>query len=176
MDMHDEIAASTTRAEAELLHEVWEYALFEALYGRRSRRFGMGFEIAEGPLQYKSRRAPLPLSEFEEALLVAAGVGVTGAPLWDMGRPPAFRTGPGRTYASTSRGRRTALFFSNDHGVYVFDPANATNTKVREAATPDEREDILSLYHDHRKALQPTRLAIPRSVQRWTRLVGQPDM
>jgi hypothetical protein len=72
------------------LHNVWDYPLFEALYGRRSRRFGLGFEIAEGPFGYKSERSPVPLSELEEALLVAAGIGVTGIPLWDgrRGRAP----------------------------------------------------------------------------------------
>ena len=164
METNDDTAATGAPAQTDLLHEVWDYPLFEALYGRRSRRFGTGFEITEGPLRFKSRRAPLPLSDFEEALLVAAGVGVTGAPLWDMGRPPAFRTGPGRTYASTSRGRRTALFFTNDQGVYVIDPSKVTNTKVREAATPNEREKILSLYREHRKEVRPGRLAIPRRV------------
>jgi len=29
-------------APPSLLHKVWEYPLFEALFGRRSRRFGLG--------------------------------------------------------------------------------------------------------------------------------------
>ena len=80
-------------AETELLQRVWDYPLFAALYGRRSRRFGLGFEIAEGPFPYRSRHAALPLDEFEEALLVAAGTGVSGVPLWDGSRPPAVRRG-----------------------------------------------------------------------------------
>jgi hypothetical protein len=149
---------------SDLIHNIWEYPLFEALYGRRSRRFGLGFEIAEGPFQYKSQRDPLPLSENEEALLVAAGVGVTGTPLWDGSRPVALRTGDGRTFGSTSRGRRTALFFTNDRGVYVIDPGSVSATKVREVETPDEREKILALYRQHRKELQQGRLGIPRRV------------
>ena len=35
---------------SELLDLAWSYPLFEALYGRRSRRFGLGFEMAEGRL------------------------------------------------------------------------------------------------------------------------------
>ena len=31
--------------ESELLDLAWTYPLFEALYGRRSRRFGLGFEM-----------------------------------------------------------------------------------------------------------------------------------
>ena len=115
--------------EEPVLQNVWQYPLFEALYGRRSRRFGVGFEIAEGPFPYKSEQSPLPLSEHEEALLVAAGVGVTGTPLWDMARPVALAAGLGRTFASASGGRRTALFFTNDEGVYFIDPG-ASATKV----------------------------------------------
>ena len=33
----------TQSAASDLLHKVWDYPLFEALYGRRSRRFGLGF-------------------------------------------------------------------------------------------------------------------------------------
>jgi len=63
----------------DLLRQVWEYPLFDALYGRRSRRFGLGFEMAEGPTPYQSHQSPAPLSEDEEALLVAAGVGFSGS-------------------------------------------------------------------------------------------------
>jgi hypothetical protein len=51
------------------------------VYGRRSRRFGLGFKIDEGPFPYKSAHAPLALSEMEEALLVGAGAGFSGLAL-----------------------------------------------------------------------------------------------
>ena len=118
---------------ARLLNTVWDYPLFEALYGRRSRRFGLGFEIAEGPFSYTSKHLPVPLSELEEALLVAAGIGVTGIPLWDGSRPPAFRAGDGRTFGSTTHGRRTALFLTNDSGVFVIGPAGMWANKDRKS-------------------------------------------
>ncbi len=142
---------------------VWDYPLFEALYGRRSRRFGMGFEITEGPFRYKSREPALPLLEIEEALLVAAGVGVTGAPLWDMARPVALAAGLGRPFGSTSGGRRTALFFTNDEGVYVVNPSGSA-TKPREISEPDDRAKLLASYRDRRKRLERGRLPIPRRV------------
>jgi hypothetical protein len=154
----------TTPAPPDLLNKVWDYPLFEALYGRRSRRFGLGFEMTEGPFKYKSQRAPMPLSDFEEALLVAAGVGFSGIALWDQSRPLPYRAGDGRTFPSTSRGRRTALFFTNDQGVYVIDPAVASTSKVREIETADEREKVLALYRKHRKTLKQGRLDIPRRV------------
>jgi hypothetical protein len=137
-----------------VIHDVWQYPLFEALYGRRSRRFGLGFETTEGPFRHRSRGSPVPLTELEEALLVGAGVGVTGSPLWDMSRPTARGTGDGRSFGSTSGGRRTALFFTNDDGVYVIDPGLASGTKVREVEAHDEREKILALHRRHRKKLR----------------------
>src|SRR5262249_38828650 len=98
----------TQAAETGLLQRVWDYPLFAAFYGRRSRRFGLGFEIAEGPFRSRSRRAAMPLDEFEEALLVGAGTGISGVPLWDGSRPPALRGGDGRTFGSAAHGRRTA--------------------------------------------------------------------
>jgi hypothetical protein len=56
----------TRLAPPDLLRQVWEYPLFDALYGRRPRRFGHGFAMAEGPCKkYKSPHAPLPLKEVE---------------------------------------------------------------------------------------------------------------
>ena len=152
----------TESAPPELLREVWEYPLFEALYGRRSRRFGLGFEMNEGPSKYRSPHAPLPLSEAEEALLVAAGVGFSGMALWDQSRPMPYRSADGRTFPSTSRGRRTALFFTNDQGVYVINPSAGAVGNIREAGTPAERDQVLDLYRHHRLVLQNRRLVIPR--------------
>src|SRR5215831_12751784 len=97
----------------DLLHQVWDYPLFDALYGRRTRRFGLGFDLNDGPFKYKSDKAPVPLSELEEALLVAAGVGFSGIALWDQSVPLPYRGGDGRTFPSTCHGRRTTLFFTN---------------------------------------------------------------
>src|SRR5215471_4411666 len=162
--MTPRIASITSSDPSSLLHQVWDYPLFEALYGRRSRRFGLGFEMAEGPFKYKSQGTPLPLSEIEEALLVAAGVGFSGIALWDLSRPLPSRTADGRTFPSTSRGRRTALFFTNDRGTYVIDPAAAAAHKQREVEAPHERPIILDLYRQHRHELSRGRLDVPRRV------------
>ena len=134
----------------DLLREVWEYPLFDAIDGRRSRRFGRGFAMAEGRLKYTSRHLPLPLNEVKEALLVAAGVGFSGMALWDQSRPMPYRAADGRTFPSTSRGRRTALFFTNDQGVNVIDPSAGPTSKMREAGTQAERDQPLDLYRQHR--------------------------
>jgi hypothetical protein len=153
-----------TSVPSSLLDRVWDYSLFQALYGRRSRRFGLGFEIAEGPLQHQSKQSPLPLSELEEALLVAAGIGVTGIPLWDGSRPPAIRWGDGRTFGSTAHGRRTALFFTNDSGVYAIGPAGVWANEIQEVQTRAQRQRALQLYQRHRTRISDHRLAFPRHV------------
>jgi hypothetical protein len=144
-----------------LFCEVWEYPLFDAIYGRRSRRFGLGFTMAEGPFKYISRHAPLPLSETKEALVVAAGFGFSGMAVWDQSRPMPYRSADGHTFPSMSRGRHTALF-TNDHGVYIIDPSSGSASKIREAGTQAERDHALDFYQHHRQVLQNRRLEIPR--------------
>ena len=66
------------------IRELLTFPLMSAIFGRRARRFAMGMEIPSGPLAFKSRHAPVPLSELEQAILVAAATGVTG---WNFGIP-----------------------------------------------------------------------------------------
>ena len=149
--------------EPELLDLAWSYPLFEALYGRRSRRFGLGFEMPEGPFRYKSAHTPVPLSELEEALLVGAGAGFSGLAFWDLPTPPPYRRRSGRTFPTTRPGGHTALFFTNDAGFYVLD-ANVAASKLREIETPDERGKLLEAYRAQRRLLRRGRLDIPHRV------------
>src|SRR5579871_5370023 len=116
---------------ADLTHKVWAYSLMDALYGRRSRRFGLGFAIPEGPFRYKSTHAPVALSELEEALLVGAGAGFSGLALWDLSTPAPYRARGGRTFPTTTPGGHTTLFFTNDAGFHVLD-ARLAASKLRE--------------------------------------------
>ena len=59
-----------------------DFSLLDAVLGRRSRRFGLGMEIPDGPLAFKSDRQPEPLTAEEERLLLAVGMGVSG---WQFG-------------------------------------------------------------------------------------------
>ncbi len=40
------------------VEEAWNFPLFEALMGRRSRRFGFGMELTHGPFVHKSNKEP----------------------------------------------------------------------------------------------------------------------
>lgn len=107
------------------LEQVLGFPLFEALAGRRARRFGLGMEIPSGPLAFHSEKAPVPLDELERTLLVAAATGVTG---WSFGIPFGPRTPESHAEftlrftgrpAPTAAGLGTpALFFTDDEGCY----------------------------------------------------------
>jgi len=148
---------------SDLLDRAWSYPLFEALYGRRSRRFGLGFEMPEGPFRYKSAHEPVPLNEIEEALLVGAGAGFSGLALWDLPTPAPYRRRSGRTFPTTRPGGHTALFLTNDEGLYVLD-GNVAASKLREIKTPDERTELLEAYRAQRRELRRGRLDIPRRI------------
>src|ERR1700751_4587236 len=143
------------------LDQAWSYPLFEALYRRRSRRFGRGFEMQEGPFRYKAAHAPVPLTELEEALLVGAGAGFTGLAFWALPTPAPSPRLSGRTFPTTRAGGHTALFFTNDEGFYVLDD-NVSVSKIREIETRDERGKLLDIYRAQCRTLKSGRLDIPR--------------
>jgi nitroreductase len=145
------------------LDRAWNYPLFEALYRRRSRRFGLGFEMPEGPFRYKSAHAPVPLTELEEALLVGAGAGFSGLAFWDLPTPAPYARRSGRTFPTTRPGGHTALFLTNDEGFYFLDD-KVVATKLNEVETSEERGKLLDLYRARRRTLGAGRLDIPRRV------------
>ena len=145
------------------LDQAWNYPLFEALYRRRSRRFGLGFEMQEGPFRYKSAHAPVPLTELEEALLVGAGAGFTGLAFWDLPTPAPYPRLSGRTFGTTRADGQPALFLTNDDGFYVVDDKVAPS-KLGEVETREERSKLLDVYRAQRRTLMSGRLDIPRRV------------
>ncbi|NIP29469.1 MAG: hypothetical protein GTO02_03740, partial [Candidatus Dadabacteria bacterium] len=97
------------------------YSLLDSIFSRRSRRFGLGMEIPEGTLQYKSKYAPHPLSDLEEAFLVWAGTGTTGLSLGDMPRTGIswLFQWTGRSWPCSCNSHSTELFYTNDEGIYM---------------------------------------------------------
>ncbi len=152
------------------IRELLTFPLMSAIFGRRARRFAMGMEIPSGPLAFKSRHAPVPLSELEQAILVATATGVTG---WNFGIPhtpsrPAelahypVRSG-GRT-APTGAGIGTpTLFYTDDHGVYFTNLRDTQPTQVREfEGETDGVERILTACRQHTVKLSDQRLDLPQ--------------
>jgi len=109
------------------LAEALRFPLFDALHGRRSRRFALGAEIPGGPLQFKSRQSPVPLSELERMVLLSAVAGNTGwlnlhpfNPNYQPKIPNYAGAAGGRTFPSSAGFHTSEIFFTDDSGVYFF--------------------------------------------------------
>jgi hypothetical protein len=143
------------------------YPLLDAMRGRRSRRFGMGMKIPDGPFAYESRHEPLPLTEAEEAALAFAACGVTGYALADLsygrGQGGGMLAGLlGRTVASPDAINTVSVFVTNDNATYLlkrpqdFEPAEIP-TLVELAG----RGELVELYRRSRIKTSDGRAAPP---------------
>jgi hypothetical protein len=151
------------------MNELFEFPLMQAIFGRRARRFGLGMEIPSGPLAFRSRSEPQPLSELEHALLVAAATGVSG---WSFGIPFGPRKPDahaeytqrftGRT-APTAGGFGTpVLFHTDDRGAYVTNTRDVEPQRMRELDDiEDDVERILAVCREHTVQLSDSRLDLP---------------
>ena len=143
------------------------HSYLDALYERRSRRFPMGGEIDEGPLKYKSKHSPVPLSEIEEAILAWNGLGIKNINLSDF--PPhkgldlevKFMS---KTIPSLGDIHRTELFYTNDEGLYLLklNDKDAPDLKGIEGLKREDKIDkILQLFRESRIKIHDGRAKIP---------------
>ncbi|MBT3795094.1 hypothetical protein HOG00_01300, partial [bacterium] len=144
------------------------YPLFDALFNRRSRRFGLGFELKGTNLSYKSEKKPHPLSTFQEAMITWAGTGLTGLCIADL-PPDAINLlcqWTGRTWPSACNPHSTELFLSNDSGLYMIE-ANKLLPEDKEinifARLSQEKkiEKLLKLYEESLLKLEDGRPDLP---------------
>ena len=111
--------------ERAALQTASQFSLFDAIRGRRSRRFPVGGEIPSGELAFTSSRPVQPLSEVERAIVLSAVTGVTG---WNFGishhpgyapaLPNYSGSAVGRTFPSAAGFHTTDFFFTDDSGTY----------------------------------------------------------
>ena len=149
--------------------EAFKYPLMDAIFNRRSRRFGLGMELADTTLEFKSSHPPVPLDEFEEAVLVWSGTGLTGLCLADL--PP--ETGidllcqwTGRTWPSACNNHGTELFFTNDSGLYFVDvkemlPKDQELDLFFKMGREDRIERLMELYRASLVKLEDGRADLP---------------
>jgi hypothetical protein len=157
--------------QSQAFAELMKFPFVHALFGRRARRFGLGMEIPSGPLAFKSNKEPIPLSETEQMLLVAAATGVSG---WNFGIPFGPKTPEshaefalrftGRT-APTAAGLGTpALFFTDDNGCYCTRTRDVQPRKLLEfEGEESELENIISVCRDATTRIQNNRIDLPSS-------------
>src|SRR5262245_40806555 len=118
-----------------------EYPLWDAIFGRRSRRVSAGASFRSGTFSFTSALKPQPLSKLEEAFLIAA-TGITGLMFADnpyetadgkplLGTPCVESTG--RAAGSPDNAQSTVFFMWNDEGTYMLrrPDAAAITTDVR---------------------------------------------
>jgi hypothetical protein len=158
-----------------LLEEARAFPLLDALYGRRSRRFGWGMEIPHGPLAHKSTLPPAPLDDFERAFLIAAGLGISG---WHEGIPfSASQPGlcnysaryTGRTLPTAAGIGNTDMFYTQDDGTYYV----STRDGVNEGnwATGDRlsaADSLISTVAAHTRRLSDKRIDPPRTAPHYS--------
>ena len=109
-----------------------DFRFIEALLGRRSRRFFMGAEIPEGVFAYKSKHPPIPLSELETLLVIAACGGNTSwhhmiyrGEIYAPHLSNYAGASGGRTFPSAAGFETSLTFFTDDSGLYVLDNRDA---------------------------------------------------
>lgn len=144
-----------------------EHSFYDAVFQRRSRRFGLGMEIEKGPLRYKSRHDPVPLSELEEAILVWTGLGIKNINLSDF--PPHVGLDlemqfTSKTIPALGDVHRTELFYTNDEGLYMIKmhDKRPEDFEGLEKMTRRERTDrILELFRESKIRLSDGRADLP---------------
>lgn len=127
-------------------------------------------EIPSGPLAYKSKSEPLPLSELEQSILIAAATGVTG---WNFGIP----FGPdrpmehasyslrltGRTFPTAGGFGTPAMLFTDDKGTYITNTRDIQPSGISELGEglSGAAERIMNVCKNNTVKLSDTRLDLP---------------
>jgi hypothetical protein len=153
------------------LNEVLNFTLFDALMGRRSRRFFLGAEIPDGYFKYKSLHQTMPLSETEEMLVILAMTANTG---WHNLIMRGNRYVPylsnyagsagGRTFPSAAGFHTSELFFTDDNGVYFVQTRDAPAVADRTDIGLFDLEEQLQAHKKRLKKIQDGRLDLPPKV------------
>ncbi len=139
----------------------WDYPLFDAIMGRRSRRFGLGMEMTGGPFKHRSDKEPVGLDRLETAMLVAAATATTGPILAETEYPGGMVKTIGKPYPSAMGSHRARLFFTDDDGVYVVRADRAPMTGMREYETPADRRKLLGFFETCVDKLEDGRMDLP---------------
>jgi hypothetical protein len=157
--------SASTQTEA--LRELAAFPLVEALFGRRSRRFALGDAIPDGPLAYRSRHEPVPLTELERMLVLSAMGGTTG---WHYSITRHARYAPhvsnyaagaaGRTFPSAAGFHTAELFFTDDSGLWFF-PTRDAGALVDPAVEEVTPELMVERHRDRFRQLSDGRLYLP---------------
>lgn len=138
-----------TIADKEEVRKLFQYPILEAIARRRTRRFPLGCTSPQGALGYTSKEPAVPLNELETSILCWSGAGITGSITGDLPTKffgSTFGSWTGRATPYPCNIHNTKLFFTNDHGAFVYDPSDATKSVEIESEADWDR--IAVQYRD----------------------------
>jgi hypothetical protein len=157
-----------------LLAAARRYPFMDALFGRRSRRFGWGMEIPSGPLAYKSNLPPTPLDDFERSFVIAAGLGISG---WHEGIPfTATQDGlcnysvryTGRTLPAAAGIGNADMFYTEDSGTYFVSTRNGPGDTNWAREKMSAAEQLVATVKAHTRQLSDKRIDPPRAAPHYS--------
>lgn len=152
-------------------NDMINFGLIEALLGRRSRRFFMGAEIPDGVFAYKSKQEPMPLSDFEKLLVVAAcGGNTTWHHMIYRGQIYAPHlsnyagSAGGRVFPSAAGFHTSQTFFTDDDGLYLLEMRDVPAFFERADNGSLNLDEFASNVKKHVRRIHDKRLQIPSEV------------
>ncbi len=151
------------------LGDLASFTLLDALFGRRSRRFGLGMTIPDGPLAHRSAYEPEPLSDEERLVLILGAVGISG---WNFGIPyttsGSFDSGCnysnrliGRTFPSGAGVHSSELLLTDDSGSYITQFRDLDATRLAEYGEATDLARLGELLAPHIMKVAEGRVEIP---------------
>ncbi len=165
-------AIRLTDHERAAIRELSEFGLYEALLGRRSRRFPVGGSIPDGPLAFTSSKESRPLTDVQRALVLATVTGQTG---WHFGisRHPDYApqfpnyngSAIGRVIPSAAGFHTTDFFFTDDSGTYFLSTRDEVLDTAWQSGSLDDQDDVeaaLNAVIARAVKLSDERLHLPR--------------
>jgi len=145
-----------------------DFGLIDALLGRRSRRFFRGAKIPDGVFAYKSKHQPIPFSEIEKMLMVAACGGNTS---WHNMIYRGENYAPnlsnyagaagGRVFPSAAGFQTSQTFFTDDDGLYLLEMRDAPSFDDRAKDGSLDLDGFVSYVKKYVRKLHEGRLKIP---------------
>ena len=151
--------------------DMFNFGLIEALLGRRSRRFFMGAEIPDGVFSFKSKHEPMPLSELEKLLVVAACGGNTAwhhmiyrGQIYAPHLSNYAGAAGGRLFPSAAGFHTSQTFFTDDDGLYLLEMRDAPAFAERAGDGSLNLNEFVFNVKKHVRRLQNGRLKIPSEV------------
>jgi hypothetical protein len=151
------------------LEDLARFPLLTALFGRRSRRFGVGMSVPDGPLAYASSQPPLPLTDLERTLLVLCGAGVSG---WHLGMEHTATGDPhhgcnypvrltGRVAASAAGIETSELIVTDDAGTFITSFRDLDPMRLQELQAASDLGELLRRADMHCSRLSDGRVQLP---------------